>query len=77
MDRKITSLIDTWPTRRALAEEVGASEAAVHKWASNNRIPSSFQARVVRAARRRGLRHITPAWMLEAHDADGAGKDAA
>lgn len=70
MERKITALINLWPTRRTLADEIGANEAAVHKWAANNRIPSDWQARVVRAARRRGWREITPAWMIEAHDPD-------
>lgn len=64
----ITDLINLWPSRRTLAEEIGATEAAVHKWAANSRIPSDWQARVVRAAQKRGHLGITAAWMIEAHE---------
>ena len=63
----IRDLIDTWPTRKALAEEIGANPDAVHKWAASGRIPSDWQAAVVIAARDNGLDHITADWMLEKH----------
>lgn len=64
----IKDLIDEWKPRRALAEEIGAPVASVHKWAENDRIPSRWQARVVQAAQDRGLRYVTGDWMLAAHE---------
>lgn len=63
----IKKLIDEWPTRKALAEEIGANPEAVHKWAAAGRIPSDWQAAVVSAARNRGLDFITADWMLDQH----------
>ncbi|HAW53701.1 MAG TPA: hypothetical protein DCX29_01730 [Hyphomonas sp.] len=59
-----------------LAAEVGQEVAAVHKWASSNRIPAQHQAAVVAAAQKRGITYVTPEWMLNVHaavqDGDGA-----
>ncbi len=66
----ITSLINQWSPRRALAEEIGVDVAAVHKWAANGRIPSGWQGRVVDAAQRRGFAEITADWMLRVHAAE-------
>lgn len=63
----ITDLINSFPTRRILADRVGAQVDAVHKWAQKDRIPSDFQARVVLAAQDIGLLHVTPGWMLDIH----------
>lgn len=63
----IQALIAEWPTRQALADEVGAKVDAVHKWAASGRIPSGWQAEVVSAAQRRGFAHVTAEWMLEQH----------
>ena len=68
----ITRLIEQWPTRRAFAADIGAQVAAVHKWASANRVPAQWQMQVVLAARRRGLVHVTAEWMLMAHDTSPA-----
>lgn len=64
----ITDLIDEWKPRRALAEAIGANIASVHKWAKANRIPSEWQAQVVRAAQDKGLERVSADWMIEAHD---------
>lgn len=69
-ENPITQLINAWPSRRVLAEEIGASVPVVHKWAKNGRIPPSWQDKVVQAARKRGLRHVTPAFMLRVHNPD-------
>lgn len=63
----IRDLIDAWPTRKALAEQIGANVEAVHKWAASNRIPSDWQAAVVTAAQARGLGHVTGDWMVAQH----------
>lgn len=63
----ICALIDAWPTRKHLADEIGANAAAVHKWAAAGRIPSDWQAPVVRAAQRLGFERITGDWMVEKH----------
>jgi hypothetical protein len=69
-ENPVTSLIGQFGPRRVLAVEVGATEAAVHKWALNGRIPTEWQDKVVQAARKRGLRHVTPAYMLRVHNPD-------
>jgi hypothetical protein len=72
----ITDLINQWKPRAMLAAEVGQEVAAVHKWASSNRIPAQHQAAVVAAAQKRGITYVTPEWMLNVHaavqDGDGA-----
>ena len=65
--KPITVLIDRWPSRKALADEIGASEAQVHKWARFGRIPSEWQFPVMQAAKSHGFDHVTAEWMLEAH----------
>jgi ribosome-binding protein aMBF1 (putative translation factor) len=62
----VASLIDQWPSRKALADEIGANPAAVHKWATAKRIPADWQAHVLKAARLRGIQ-ITPEWMIDVH----------
>lgn len=63
----IRDLIDRWPTRRAMADDVNASEAQVHKWAQTGRIPAPYQSCVVSAARRQGFEDVTAEWMLCVH----------
>jgi len=48
-------LIDMWPSRRALADEVGVSADRVHKWALSNAIPSGFHAWVIQLGVARGF----------------------
>lgn len=64
----IAGLIDAWPTRKALAEKIGANPESVHKWAASNRIPSDWQAAVIRAAQAMGLAHVTGDWMVSHHE---------
>jgi hypothetical protein len=53
-------IINLWPTRAALAEDISAviattvSSGKVHKWAANQSIPAMYHDAVVRAAHRRG-----------------------
>ena len=63
----VRDIISLWPTRRELADEIGAKVAAVHKWAAANRIPSDWQYKVVQAANRRGFTEVTSEAMLIAH----------
>lgn len=70
-DTHIKDLIDRWPSRKALADETGAPESSVHKWAQNGRIPSGWQKAVLVAAHSRGFDDITPEWMLSAHATGG------
>lgn len=63
----VKDLIDKWSTRRELADAVGANLAAVHKWAAADRIPTQWQAHVVRAAQARGMHEITGDWMVAHH----------
>lgn len=68
----IKDLIDRWPSRKALADDIGAPEASVHKWAANGRIPSGWQYAVHIAAASRGFDDVTPERLLELHDTRGA-----
>ena len=63
----ITHLIDLWPTRKALADRIGAQVEAVHKWAAANRIPAKYQLGVVVAAQECGFMGVDEKWMLEQH----------
>ena len=63
----IKTLIDSWPARRMLADEIGVNLESVHKWATAGRIPSKYQERVIRAAQKSGLHHITAEWMVRVH----------
>ncbi|RBW42556.1 hypothetical protein DS901_13410 [Loktanella sp. D2R18] len=48
-------LIDMWPSRRTLANEVGVSADRVHKWALSNAIPAGFHAQVIECGAARGF----------------------
>lgn len=63
----IPEAIALWPSRKALAADVGAPEGVVHKWARHGRIPADRMADFVRAARVRGFEGITAEWLVEAH----------
>lgn len=47
-------IIDKWPSKRLLAESVGASVTAVRGWYKRNRIPVVYWPRIVQAGK--GLR---------------------
>jgi len=49
----VKQLIDMWPTRKVLADEIGTSKERVDKWAQTGSIPARFHAAVLRAARQR------------------------
>jgi hypothetical protein len=56
----VREIIDLWPSRAALAEDVSAPDdpvtvATVHKWAQRNSIPSHYHAPLLRAAQRRHI----------------------
>ena len=51
----IKSLIDLWPNRKDLADEISVSVDRVHKWAQTDSIPARFHARILRAAEARGF----------------------
>lgn len=70
-ENPIKTLIDRWPSRKALADETGAPEANVHKWAKNGRIPSGWQYAVHIAAAARGFDDVTPERLLAMHDTSG------
>ena len=63
----IKQLIDLWPTRKVLAEDVGASKDRVDKWAQTGSIPAKFHARVIRAAGSRGFA-VTADDLVRLHD---------
>lgn len=76
-ENPITQLINSLGPRRALAGEIGASEAQVHKWAQFGRIPAEWQHPVVLAAQAKGRRDVTAEWILKAHHDRAQSGDAA
>lgn len=48
-------IIAKWPTKRALAEEVGAKLKTVELWHFRNRIPASWWRQLIKAAAARQL----------------------
>lgn len=67
----VRSLIAQWPTRKALASEIGMKTDAVHKWAQNQSIPARHHLKVIRAAQRRGI-EIDAHALAEMHASDDA-----
>jgi len=51
----VSSMIDMWPSRKALAVEVGVPVDRVHKWHASASIPARFHQAVLDAARLRGF----------------------
>ena len=51
----IKAFLDQWPTRSALADEIGVKLDTVHKWAQRGAIPAEYHLDVLAAARARGF----------------------
>lgn len=75
--RSIRDIIDLWPSRKSMADDLEAAGAGggdsvtaerVHKWAKRGAIPSIYHGRILRAAAGRGL-VLTAADLVAAHDA--------
>lgn len=49
--RSFCSVIDLWPTREAMAVDVGASSEAVRKWVQRDFIPAEWWTSVLRTDR--------------------------
>jgi predicted nucleic acid-binding protein len=52
---RFQQIIEQWPSRRDLAEDVGVNLYAVHHWHHRNRIPANYDAALIEAASRRGI----------------------
>lgn len=63
----IKALIDLWPSRKILADEIGTTVDRVHKWAQHGAIPARFHAVIIRVGAQRGFR-ITAENMVALHD---------
>ena len=50
MPSSFRDIIDLWPTRSALASEIGEQYGTVHQWHLNDSIPGRAFAAIVRAA---------------------------
>jgi hypothetical protein len=74
MDSHLTvrAIIDLWPSRAALVEDIHTDDdpvtlATVHKWAQRNSIPSRYHAAVLRAGARRSFA-LSAESIVAAHD---------
>lgn len=63
----VRAIIDLWPSRRALSEQIGTSEARIHKWAQVNAIPARYQKHVIAAAAARGFEGVTAELIVALH----------
>ena len=63
----IKELIDLWPTRKVVAEELATTKDRVDKWAQSGSIPARFHAPLLRAAHRRGFA-VTADDLVRLHD---------
>lgn len=67
-------VISLWPNRPEMARDLNAEHGEpvtvdrIHKWAQSGMIPASYHARVIRAARARGL-NLSADDMVRVHDA--------
>lgn len=51
----VAKLIDNWPSRATLAEDLGGSVMSVHHMASRNVVPHKYRYPMAQSALRRGL----------------------
>ena len=51
----VTDILAIWPSRQALADEIGAPVQNVHKWAQHQSIPAKYDVAIVEAAKARGV----------------------
>ncbi|NVM42807.1 hypothetical protein HWX16_22150 [Ochrobactrum intermedium] len=60
------TIIDLWPTRSALAEDIGRSPQAVTNMIARGNIPSCYWKRMVLRAAERGIAGVTYERLAEA-----------
>ena len=63
----IRSLLDQWPTRKDLADDIECSVDRIHKWVRSGSIPARFHGRVMRSAADRGIT-VSAETMIALHD---------
>lgn len=53
--QKFQEIIERWPSRRDLADDLGVNLYAVHHWHNRGRIPARYDASLIEAATRRDI----------------------
>lgn len=53
--KRFQEIIEKWPSRRDLAEDLGVNLYAVHHWHNRGRIPARYDAALVGAAKARDI----------------------
>ena len=48
-------ILERWPSRQALADDMGKKLVVVHRWHQRKRIPSKYDARLLDAASERNI----------------------
>lgn len=66
----VRELVDLWPSRLEVADDIDASVAQVHKWVQHNSIPAKYHWKIVTAAKTRKFA-LTAEDMLRLHSLDG------
>lgn len=67
----ILSILHKWPSRQALAEDLGLDVIVVHRWHQRTSIPAKYDTRLLDAASRRNI----PLLWRELMDARAASSD--
>ena len=49
-------IVDRWPSRKELASDLSAETVTVHRWVQRNSIPGWYDARILNAAKTRGIK---------------------
>lgn len=66
----IKALIQCWPSRKVLADDIEVSVDRVNKWAQTSSIPARFHARIIRSAVAREI-VLTADDLARLHDVQG------
>lgn len=53
---RVSELIDRWPSRGELAKDADVQLIVVQRWAARGSIPAKYHFRIMKSAKRRGLK---------------------
>lgn len=74
--RTVKSLLDEWPKRAVIANDLNVKVDRVHKWAQMGSIPQEFMAPLITSAGKHGI-ELTAQQLIEMHTHENRLKAAA
>lgn len=66
-EHPIIQILDRWPSRRAIADDMNRALVVVHRWFSRLSVPAEYDAPLIRAAKKRGI-NLTAMELASARD---------